>query len=127
MNPGALDELARKVNGRINPARDACAFPCRACGENALARWPDGQLTIQYFCGCPPDDNITAAFSAAFNPPASPAIANENDNFDSPAVESSHNRASPRSLPKAAIAPPAAAPSSARRAHCRSSGDSARR
>jgi hypothetical protein len=86
MSPEVLDELARKVSGRLNLTRDACSFPCGACGKSALAKWPDGRLSFEYFCGCPHDDSLRAAFSAALNPPASQAI-DSDDDFDPPTVE----------------------------------------
>jgi hypothetical protein len=73
----ALDELARKVNGRINnPIRDALAFPCTACGKLALASWSDGPLIFTRSDGCQHD--VGAAFNAAFTPAVKSASASPN-------------------------------------------------
>lgn len=74
-----LDELARQIPGsRWNdPLHDAFMFTCR-CGKNALARMDGGKLSLQCSGGCRPDDII----SAAFNPPASQAVDNDDDDFD---------------------------------------------
>jgi hypothetical protein len=89
----ALDELARKINGRINLARDACSFPCATCGKPALASWFDGPLTFTRSDGCHHD--VSAAFNAL-------AIDDEDNDFDPTAVDAasashSHNGANPSS------------------------------
>ncbi len=97
MSPEVLDELARKVNGRLNLTRDACSFPCGACGKLALAKWPDGRLSFEYVCGCrssPARRRYADIISGVLNPPASQAIDGNADDLDPPTgstAGASHN------------------------------------
>jgi hypothetical protein len=87
----SLDEQAGRVRGAVQWSSDhkRFAFLCAACGKGTFAGMVEGEITTH--CGCRFED----------------ACGDNHQPEDQPST--SHNGPPPRSSPKAAIAPPAAA------------------